>query len=125
MEEKIPSSYVAVNKRCDNAVISRSLGRTVAVAGERGLCILDLSNLHVFTDCRHTPCQESDEKSGAFARSQFPRWKLFRNVNEEQRFKVVDMLFWERGLEFDDLLVALIQYNGDNSSWLVCWSHRR
>ena len=125
MEEKIPSSYVAVNKRCDNAVMSRRQGRTIAVAGQRGLCLLDLSNLQVFTDSRHTSCQESEEKPGGLARSQFPRWKLFRNVSEEQRFKVVDMLFWERKLEFDDLLVALIKYNGDNSLWLVCWSHRR
>ena len=125
MEEKIPSSYAAVNKRCENAVISRRHGRTIAISGKRGLCLLDLSNLQVFTDSIHTSCQESYEKSGGLARSQFPRWKLFRNVREEQRFKVLDMLFFERGLECDDLLIALIQYNGDNSSWLVCWSHRR
>ena len=51
--------------------------------------------------------------------SQSPRWKLFSNINDEHRFRVVGMNWWE--CESNDFLLAVVQY-ATGGLRLVCWS---
>jgi len=103
----VPTSYVASNGPCKIAVIGKDYGRSIAVAASRGLCVLDLSRM----------CQLESGRS-----SQTPRWKLFRNVNDEHRFRVVSMVWWER--ENDDFLLAVVKYAAIDTLKLVCWSRK-
>ena len=60
-------------------------------------------------------------------------WKLFSRVNEEQSFRVLHMVWWDRNAHCaseedersDDILVAVIQYAHSDVSHLVGWSRRR
>lgn len=103
----MPTSYVASNGPCKIAVIGKDYGRSIAVAASRGLCVLDLSRMRQL-------------ESGRL--SQSPRWKLFRNVNDEHRFRVVSMVWWE--CENDDFLLAVVRYAAIDILQLVCWSRK-
>ena len=131
--------------------MGKDYGRSIAVASSRGLCILDLSRMawsemicsseksgHA-TDEKNSPCIRGRPCSESALNPiplHSPRWKLFRNVRDEQRFRVVNMIWWERcsdnfkqskGEKWEDLLVAVVQYYsiGDSTPYLVCWSRRR
>lgn len=54
--------------------------------------------------------------------SQSPRWKLFSNVNDEHRFRVVGMTWWE--CNNDDFLLAVVQYATIDTLQLVCWARK-
>lgn len=130
-ESKIPSSYVAANGPCRIAAIGKDRGRSIAVAASRGLCILDLSRTSWQTsDPKEnkivTPCIKSDSDVGASASqliSLCPQWKLFSNINDEQRFRVTSFLWWESST--DDFILAVVQYVTSDVPHLVCWSHKR
>ena len=105
-ESRVPPTYVSTNGPCNIAAVGRDYGRSIAVAASRGLCVLDLSRM---------PQIES-------GRSQFPRWKLFSNVNDEHRFRVISMIWWE--CDNDDFLLAVVQYATIGTLQLVCWSRK-
>ena len=112
-EVRVPPSYVAYNGPCRIAAIGKDRGRSIAVASSRGLCVLDLSRM------KHL---ESDQASSVILHKT-PRWKLFSNINDEQRFRIVSMSWWECGVE--DFLLAVVQYTNIESLHLVCWSRKR
>jgi hypothetical protein len=122
-ESNIPPSYLFSNGECCLAALS-SEGRSIAVAANRGLCILDLSRR-----------AWSEMKDNRLAPGHSPQWKLFSNVNDEQCFRVEHFVWWERNgrkgkgedeeNRSDDILVAIIQYLHSDVSYLVGWSRRR
>ena len=100
-ESRIPPTYVASNGPCRIASIGKDYGRAIAIAASRGLCVLDLSRMH----------------------RQIPRWKQFGNINDEQRFRVASMIWWE--LDDEDFLLAAVQYISVGTLHVVCWSRKR
>lgn len=143
-ESCIPSTYIASNGPCRIAAIGKDDGQSIAVAASCGLCILDLSRLKRqekrtnTIDKKNTPCVEGqpciESATPNPVPSHFPRWKLFSNVRDEQSFRVLGMVWWERCSSAtrtkddasDDLLLAVIQYSaGDSTPYLVCWSRKR
>ena len=109
-ESRVPSTYVSTNGPCNIAAVGKDYGRSIAVAASRGLCVLDLSRM---------PQIESGRSDSP---PQFPRWKLFSNVNDEHRFRVVSMIWWE--CDNDDFLLAVVQYATIGTLQLVCWSRK-
>lgn len=111
-ENNIPPSYLSNNGYCRISALS-SNGECIAVAANRGLCILDLSQRSQTSHTSH--------------------WKLFSRVKEEQSFRVLHMAWWNRNEhetseeheKCDDILVAVIQYADSDVSHLVGWSRRR
>eukprot|EP00956_Cyclotella_meneghiniana_P044073 scaffold300777_cov83-Cyclotella_meneghiniana.AAC.1 len=79
----IPPNYLLNNGHCRLAAVSGD-GKSIAVAGDRGLCILDL-------------CLRSDTKDSRQSHiPHTPQWKLFSRVNDERSFRVVHMVWWDR-----------------------------
>ena len=109
-ESRVPPTYVSTNGPCNIAAVGKDYGRSIAVAASRGLCVLDLSRMPQIQSGR------SDLPP------QFPRWKLFSNVNDEHRFRVVSMIWWE--CDNDDFLLAVVQYAAVGTLQLVCWSRK-
>jgi len=109
-ESHVPPTYVASNGPCKIAAVGKDYGRSIAVAASRGLCVLDLSRM---------PQIESGRLDSA---TQSPRWKLFSNVNDEHRFRVVGMTWWE--CNNDDFLLAVVQYATIDTLQLVCWARK-
>lgn len=116
----IPPNYLLNNGHCRLAAVSGD-GKSIAVAGDRGLCILDL-------------CLRSDTKDSRQSHiPHTPQWKLFSRVNDERSFRVVHMVWWDRcqytksqsRKRSDDILFAVIQYSTSGLSHLVAWSPRR
>ena len=130
-ESKIPSSYIAANGPCRIATIGKDKGRSIAVASSRGLCILDLSRTlwqasELGGNEIATPCVKNDSDMGTSTSQPAtlcPQWKLFRNINDEQQFRVVSFLWWESTT--DDFILAVVQYVTSDVPHLVCWSHKR
>ena len=125
-ESRVPSTYVATNGPCKIAAIGKESGHSIAVAASRGLCMLDLSRMpwmeHHDGHEKITPCANGQMNPSSV--SQSPRWKQFSNVNDEQRFRVVSMDWWERS-NCEDLLLATVQFVDSDSLNLVCWSRKR
>ncbi|KAL7542795.1 hypothetical protein ACHAXR_012401 [Thalassiosira sp. AJA248-18] len=116
-ESRIPPTYVASNGPCQIAAVGKDYGRSIAVAASLGLCVLDLSRMP-WMESQHA----GHEKNAPSILTQSPRWKQFSSVNDEQRFRVVSMIWWEMGNE--DLLLATVQFANTNKLHLVCWSRR-
>ena len=106
----MPPSYIASNGPCQIAAVGKDYGRSIAVAASRGLCVLDLSRSQ----------QLEFERLGSTHQS--PRWKQFSNVNDEHRFRVISMVWWESANQ--DFLLAVVQYKLNDALRLVCWSVR-
>ncbi|KAL7473397.1 hypothetical protein ACHAXS_013849 [Conticribra weissflogii] len=137
-ESRIPPSYISTNGPCRLAVIGKDCGKSIAVASSRGLCILDLSRVAYRNDFpvkndRSEPCVEGNMCTESELNvTSFPRWKLFNGIRGEQSFRVVGMVWWERGAvgstkgdSPDDLLLAVIKYlDGEPTQHLVCWSRK-
>jgi len=95
------------------AAVGKDYGRAIAVASSRGLCVLDLSRMH-----------RIDTKQGYVVSLQKqPRWKLFSNINDEHRFRIESMRWWECDCG-EDFLLAVVQYTNIESLHLVCWSRK-
>lgn len=103
-ECSVPPSYLLKNGHCHLAAATID-GGSIAVAADRGLCILDL-------------CQRSE--TSAYS----SQWKMFSRVNEEQSFRVLQMVWWNRNGD-DNIIVATIQYIQSKALHLVAWSRRR
>jgi hypothetical protein len=108
-ESRVPPTYIASNGPCKIAAVGKDYGRSIAVAASRGLCVLTMSRM---------PTIDSGRPSAA---SQSPKWKLFSNINDENRFRVASMIWWE--CESDDFLLAVVQYVTVGLR-LVCWSRK-
>lgn len=106
----MPPTYIASNGPCQIAAVGRDYGRSIAVAASRGLCVLETRNQRI-------------EHGRSGSAPQPPRWKLFSNINDEHRFKVVSMTWWECGNQ--DFLLAVVQYKFNDTLRLVCWSSRK
>ena len=131
-ESRVPPTYVASNGPCRIAAVGKDYGRSIAVAASRGLCVLDLSRIPRL-EPQHTG-QPGSASVPSSILSRPPRWKQFSNVNDEQRFRVVSMIWFERGNETirrtkedssEDLLLAVVQYTTVDTLHLVCWSRKR
>jgi len=112
-ESSVPPTYIASNGPCQMAAVGKDYGRAIAVASSRGLCVLDLSRM-----------PRIDTKQGDVVSLQKqPRWKLFSNINDEHRFRIESMSWWECGCG-EDFLLAVVQYTNIESLHLVCWSRK-
>ena len=109
-ESTVPPSYIASNGPCQIGAIGKEYGRSIAVASSHGLCVLDLSRV------------SRDVKGKQTSLAKQPRWKLFSNINDEHRFRIESMCWWECGGE--DFLLAVVQYTNVESLHLVCWSRK-
>ena len=130
------------------------MGRSIAVASSRGLCILDLSPISSneakmpmssqSDSSPSSPCVSGHICTGELTtvplgmKNTTTKWRLFRNEAEERSFRVLAMTWWERSAKkssSEDLLVAIIEYIrpdddpnisvASNQHHLVCWSRRR
>ena len=116
----IPPNYLLNNGHSRLGAVSGN-GKSIAVAGDRGLCILDLYLRPDTKDSRQPPIPNISQ------------WKLFSRVNDEQSFRVARMVWWDRNQYIksqsnersDDILLAVIQYSQSSLSHLVAWSRRR
>lgn len=117
-ESRVPPTYVASNGPCNVAALGKEYGRSIAVAASRGLCVLDLSRM----GGNETGQLGSESLLHPYP-PQCPRWKIFSNVNDEQRFRVSSMVWWE--CVSDDFLLAVIKYSNKDALHLVCWSRKR
>ena len=131
-EAGIPPAYTASNGPCRIAAMGKEHGRAIAVAASRGLCVLDLTRTprldsqHKSREKKYTPCTTGQPDSALVTSPMpflHPRWKQFGNVNDEQRFRAVSMVWWELGDE--DLLLATVRYPDAGSLHLACWSRKR
>jgi len=112
-ESSVPPTYIASNGPCQMAAVGKDYGRAIAVASSRGLCVLDLSRM-----------PRIDIKQGDVVSLQKqPRWKLFSNINDEHRFRIESMSWWECACG-EDFLLAIVQYTNIESLHLVCWSRK-
>lgn len=150
-QAQIPHSYTSAHGSVRLATIGRRIGRSIAVASSRGLCVLDLSLVvpnNVTNDQRTDSngthcvvgraCSSSPDAIPIGMKNGNVKWRLFRNEKEEQSFRVVAMSWWERNAEknraSEDLLIAAIEYispdidhkqKQESQYFLVCWSRRR
>jgi len=147
-ESYVPTDYLSQNGPIRISSIGKKFGRSIAVAGHNGLCILDLS-MHIEGEKIgkegdfSTPCTsgfDCDDNSWSGIKSLYPKWRMFGIQEEEQSFTVKSMTWWERGLNTgvsEDILIAVIEYSGENTvrnnslvqseaqNYLVAWSRRR
>lgn len=149
-ESLIPAQYYHANGNTRLAAVGRRLGRSIAIASSRGLCVLDLSLMIANSEAKseetnpieNSPCvigracSQSLRNESLGMKITYPKWRLFRNEEQEQSFRVVAMVWWERSSEgstSDDILIAAIEYSSDlaqrdldtSQYYLVCWSRRR
>ena len=151
-QAQIPLSYATMHGPVRLAAIGRRVGRSIAIASSRGLCVLDLSLMitnngtndrSIGSDRANCVvghvCSISTDAIPIGMKNGNIKWRLFRNEKEEQRFRVIAMSWWERSAEksrsSEDLLVAAIEYissdntsrkgTQENQSLLLCWSRRR
>ena len=139
-ESLVPSGYIAAHGSVTLGAIGRRLGRSIAAAASRGVCILDLAKFRgssghrasmnmegtYSAHQRHSPCvsgslcTDSNEVPGGM-KNVHPKWRVFRSEAEESSFRVEAMGWWERstlnddGLEAseitsEDMLIAVVQY---------------
>lgn len=120
-------------------MIGKSYGRSIAVAGSRGLCVLDLSigkesNINGIDGFPPFPCSEGYEcktkSSGLGIGLSHPKWRMFNEI-EETSFMVKSMVWWERnnvnnGLS-EDMILCAVKYSNESSQQyhLAAWSRRR
>jgi len=143
---QIPSHYTTSHGGVEVAAIGRKYGRSLAIASERGLCILDMSKSYKAhwggkkcLSLGSLPCASSSAgiryeaaKIHCSIKKSNPRWRFFAKEQEENIFKVHCMTWWERDELDDDLLLAVVQIFDDavndkleNYDYrLVCWSRR-
>ena len=150
-QAQIPHSYTSTHGPVRLATIGRRIGRSIAVASSRGLCVLDLSLVVAHNGSNERDagsdrvrcvvghaCSNSPDAIPIGMKNGNAKWRLFRNEKEEQSFRVVAMSWWERNTEqnrtSEDLLVAAIEYMSPDKApnqmqesqyFLVCWSRRR
>lgn len=115
----MPPPYVASNGSCQIAAVGKDYGRSIAIAASRGLCVLDLSRMH-----KLETGEPGSVSSPNPSPSQSPRWKMFSNVNDEQRFRISSMIWWECAAD-EDFLLAVVHYTNIDTLHLVCWSRKR
>eukprot|EP00957_Ditylum_brightwellii_P172685 13145866-Ditylum_brightwellii.AAC.1 len=103
--------------------MGKRLGRSIAVASERGVCLLDLSRMRSSNGGggdgnsssgktnkrKYSPCVQGFVCSSSNSNStmnttnhhhlnnnNISKWRLFGNEKEEQSFRVIAMTWWER-----------------------------
>ena len=124
------------------AAIGEKYGRSIAVAAERGFCILDLSigkdeksSFSSLKNYRRFPssceegfeCYKGNTSSGVGAH--IPKWKMFNKI-DERTFTVQAMTWWERtnvsNRISEDILLSVVRYAGEGTQcYLAGWSRRR
>ena len=124
------------------AAIANSFGRSLAISGSRGLCVLDIHrddasivNASLGSQSPSsllqlpTSCHEGFEcrKDTFQLRTKQDRWRMFSR-QEEISFAVKAVTWWEDATDrCEDTIVAVIQYveSFDPSYYIVAWSSRR
>lgn len=136
IESIIPRSFVVACGSPLIATIGSQIGRSIAVAASRGVCILDCSDrFQANHSVQRVSASSGDDRLFKLRPYVFPhRWCLFGNVTEEATFRVVAMSWWESSvlnsfgmdpIMSDDILIALIEVYGDCAGlYLACWSSR-
>jgi hypothetical protein len=132
MEAAIPKQYLSLFGAPVLGAVGRDLGRTIAVASARGVCVLDR------TESDRSNARILDEETGANL-SRPPHWRLFANETHERSFRVVAMTWWEVSMVqkadlvaahvyTDNLLVAVVEvlesHDKSQGYYLSCWSCR-
>jgi hypothetical protein len=146
MESPIPKPYLSAFGAPFLATMGKNSGRFVAVASNRGFCVLDRTGADRSNDrllvadsvplCTSAQLSQ-DESLMKFLRSgsASPKWRLFANETNEKAFRVVAMTWWEGVVDkpdvtaacaqTDDLLVVIIEVlegHELNGYYLSCWS---
>ena len=124
----LPPSYTLTNGPIVTASLSDRVGKSLAIVGSRGLCVLDMhKDDGIFNN--ETSCVEGFhcqvEKFQLKTRQD--RWRMFQK-RDEQSFIVKAMTWWEQfNGSSEDVIVCVIQYvDGlDPNHYLVAWSSRR
>lgn len=134
----IPTSYSLNNGTIVTAAICEKFGRSIAVIGSRGLCVLDIHREHCSKQMTFNSSQSAQystsclegfecEASDFQFKSSKDRWRMFQRL-EEQSFTVRAMVWWEGfgGLK-EDVILAVVKYvnHVDACYYLVAWSSRR
>lgn len=142
-ESILPQTYLSAFGSPVVAAVGKNLGRSVAVACTRGLCILDLhgtDRTNVGPKYRNKGCHEKlDVSLSKILRlgHAHPRWRMFGNEADEKAFRVVAMSWWEgaainsedfldNGIA-NDLLIAVIEVvegQEDCGFYISCWSSK-
>eukprot|EP00978_Attheya_sp_CCMP212_P006102 scaffold13748_cov62-Attheya_sp.AAC.1 len=116
-QSRVPGHYLATYGPIQVAAIEKRMGRSLAVAGSRGLCILDMARMwsnrnqhrQEGTDIdvndslrclnqRYSPCIEGSSaasQSSFVFKNVYPKWRYFGSTLEERSFKVHAMSWWE------------------------------
>jgi hypothetical protein len=118
-EVRIPFNYCSATM----ATLGRRWGRSVAVAGEYGMCTLDIV--------------DETETANSLPRQTriHPTWHRFASDAEETSFQVTAMSWWEGSekqeagdrMLHDDLVVATVCVGSGKGKvhYLACWSKKR
>ena len=114
-EASLPFHYISSFGAATIATIGKVWGRSVAMAGENGMCTLDVGNEVSYQSRKH------------------PKWHRFASDLEERSFQVLAMAWWEGEQEVhdevlrDDVVVAIISVDDgrDKVYYLSSWSKRR
>jgi len=144
-QSKLPLSYIGKHGPVVSAVIGNRFGRSIAVIGSKGLCVLDIHREDATQPTRSknatvaaysTACAEGfecqfdkfDFKSSTEHWRMFKRqWRMFKRM-DEQTFTVKSMVWWEQfNNTKEDIIVAIIEYadKKDPKNYLVGWSSHR
>lgn len=138
---KLPLSYITKYGPVASAALGNRFGRSLAVIGSRGLCVLDINrgdvthhslSKNVTSPSYATACVEGFEcQFDKFQYNQFKstkdHWRMFKRM-DEQSFTVKAIVWWE---EFnntkEDIIIAVIEYmdKKDPRNHLVAWSSNR
>lgn len=124
------------------ATIANCFGRSLAISGSRGLCVLDIhrDDTSIVNASSGSPrpnslpqlptsCFEGFEcnKDTFQLRTKHDRWRMFSR-QEERSFAVKAVTWWEDASDkCEDTIVAVIQYveSVDPAYYIVAWSSRR
>ena len=134
----LPPSYTMKYGPITIASIGDRFGRSLAVIGSKGLCVLDIHrediSIHNKTNnglCEQyaTSCLEGFQcqVDNFQLKNKQDRWQMFQRI-DEQSFTVVAMAWWEdfNGSN-EDIIIAVVKYVDrlHPHNYLVAWSSRR
>ena len=134
----VPQSYATQNGPIALATICGKFGRSLALFGSKGLCVLDIRRDNDLVDkaktIRRNPryltsCVEGFQCdiNHFQIKNNLDRWRMFQR-RDEQSFTVTAMVWWENFCDCnEDVLICAVSYGGKlfPCHFLVAWSSRR
>lgn len=130
----IPQAYIVKQGPIVSANIGDQYGRSLAIFGSRGLCVLKIhrENMKLHYDAKSndeafnlTTCVEGYEcyVDKSCNRRSNDQWLMFHRTQEDL-FSVKELCWWENyNGENEDVIVAIITYiKNPSDHYLVAWS---